>query len=122
MEKYLASFLIAVTCITATAQTKENVPPAETATYKTICMTADSFLKLVYEFDEIPFVKAYSHSVFDNSIMPMVIFTNPKTQSFTIAEMVDSNTYCVLTLGNKFEPMPKKLIDEFLSGKNQGKL
>jgi len=38
----------------------------------------------------------------------MVIFVNPTTKSFTIAERFSKDLYCVLALGEGFRPLSGK--------------
>ena len=123
MEKYLVSFLTAFTCFSVAAQSKTPEDTLlETATYRTVCMNAVNFTKLIDEFEELPFARGHSYGMFDNSILSMVVFVNPKTKSFTIAEKSSEDLYCILTLGREFEPMPKGIVDGVLEGRQKGKL
>ncbi len=44
---------------------------------------------------------------------PLVIFVNQKTGSFTVAEKVEEQKYCILAVGVSFEPMPAEALKEY---------
>jgi hypothetical protein len=77
------------------------------------CVDSKALTELVGEFRELPYVRGISRSLDEReSTRSLVIFVNPTTGSFTIAEKRAENLYCVLAIGDKFEPVPKKLQDE----------
>jgi hypothetical protein len=73
------------------------------------CVNKENIYKLLGEFDEVPFIRALNSPVLGVPIFnPLVIFVNQKTGSFTVAEKVEEQKYCV-----RFEPMPAEALKEY---------
>lgn len=70
-----------------------------------ICVDQQGLTETITEFEEIGFAGGVAmrdiHSVglVENNL---VIFVNPKTQSWTIVERFSKDLYCVLALGKDF--------------------
>lgn len=81
------------------------------------CINGAELTQLTNQYRELPFVRGVSsegHSV--------VIFVNAETRSFTILERRGVDTYCTLTVGAGFEPVPKSIQDELHELQNQDML
>lgn len=71
------------------------------------CLNSEELTYLINEYRELPYVRGVS-----SEGASVVVFVNPATGSFTIAERKGIDTYCALVVGAGFELVPKKLQDE----------
>ena len=82
------------------------------ATVDTICVSLKQLTEITDEAQEIPYVRGQSHPIMtEGDPLAMVVFVNPVTGTFTIAERVSQDMYCILALGSRFEPVPKEARD-----------
>jgi hypothetical protein len=98
MEKYIAAFLFAVT-MSVNANTIKG-------TVTIVCANEKEFLETIISFDEEPMLTARSNRDMGNGLLTptaLVVFLNPKTGTFTIAEKVDE-MYCVVAMGENMQP------------------
>lgn len=100
MEKYLAA--LAFVTLPVQAQEVLNVP------IDAYCVTKDHMAGILAEHQEKAMLIGVSvRNVNGNEVsVPMVVFVNPETKSFTIAEKVNDR-YCVVALGEKLSPYTK---------------
>jgi uncharacterized membrane protein len=100
MEKYLAA--LAFVTLPAQAQEVLNVP------IDAYCVTKDHMAGILAEHEEKPMLIGVSVRNVNNKevSVPMVIFFNKDSRSFTIAEKVNDR-YCVIALGEKLSPYTK---------------
>ena len=93
------------------------------STYETVCLNAKDLTSLVDEFKELPYVRGVSRPVVgEDSSLPLVIFVNPDSKTFTIVERAGADIYCILAVGANFQPVPKHLQDEVKSEQEKGRL
>jgi hypothetical protein len=119
MKKILAMFLLMPSLVLANSEK----PSLQISTYETVCLSAKDLTSLIDEFKEIPYVRGISRPVVgDDSSLPLVIFVNPQTKTFTIAEKAGTDIYCILAVGANFQPVPKELQDEVKESQNKGTL
>jgi hypothetical protein len=86
---------------------------SEITQYPTVLMCVDQkgISEVINQFEEIPFAGGVAMrdipgvGMVENN---MVIFVNPTTKSFTIAERFSKDLYCVLALGEGFRPLSGK--------------
>jgi hypothetical protein len=116
MEKYLVFLLAFFISFPSFAKSEQGI---DNAVFQTICLSPANFQKLVDEGEEIPFARAISQDIFTNSEISLLIFVNPKTQTFTITEYNGSDTFCLLTMGRKFEPIPEKALNDYLNSRKE---
>ena len=95
------------------AQKENNI------TYQNVCVNLNVLESTLQEFEEIPFVRGLSNRD-PMGIVPLVIFVNPKTGSWSIIEKIETNRYCVLAVGDNFEAVPNNLKEE-LKEERKGK-
>ena len=98
MEKYLAAFLFAAT-VSVNAKTIQGAVPI-------VCADEKTFIEAIASFNEEPFITALSKRDMGNGLLTpaaLVIFLNPKTGSFTVAEKI-SDMYCVVAMGENMKP------------------
>ena len=107
----------------AWAFTNSEKPSLAVATMQTVCLNAKDLTSLIDEFKEIPYVRGVSSPIISDGVpLSLVIFVNPKDRSFTIAERADKDRYCILAVGNGFEPVPQHIQDEVKTEQEQGRL
>jgi len=98
MEKYLAALLLMVT-VSASAKIIQGTVPI-------VCADEKEFIDTIVSFDEEPFITALSKRDMGNGLLTptaLVVFLNPKTGTFTIAEKVDE-MYCIISMGENMKP------------------
>ena len=98
MEKYLAAFLFAAT-VSVNAKTIQGAVPI-------VCADEKTFIEAIASFNEEPFITALSKRDMGNGLLTpaaLVVFLNPKTGTFTIAEKIDE-MYCVVAMGENMQP------------------
>jgi hypothetical protein len=98
MEKYLAAFLLMITASISAKNIQGSVP--------IVCADEKEFVEAIVSFDEEPFITALSKRDLGNGLLTptaLVIFLNPKTGSFTVAEKI-SDMYCVVAMGENMKP------------------
>jgi hypothetical protein len=93
------------------------------ATVDTICISLKQLTEITYEAQELPYVRGQSHPIMtEGAPLSMVIFVNPTTGTFTIAERVAQDAYCLLALGSRFEPVPKAAQDRIRKEQEKSRL
>jgi len=90
--------------------------------YPAVCVDAESLSKTLDEFKELPFARGISNSLGDAEApaRSLVIFVNPATQTWTIVQRVDPNRYCIMAVGQKFEPVPADIRDQVEQQRSRG--
>ena len=77
------------------------------------CVDSKALTELVTEFRELPYVRGISRPLDERApARSLVVFVNPATGSFTIAEKRAEDLYCVLAIGEGLEPVPRAMQDE----------
>jgi hypothetical protein len=107
MLKKLAAIFMMTATVSVFAQYNVPLP----------CMNSAELAELTNEFEELPYVRGVS-----SNATSVVVWTNPKTGSFTIVERTDNDTFCALVVGRKFEPVPKEIQDNIKELQNKSKL
>ena len=93
------------------------------ATMDTICISLKQLTEITDEAQEIPYVRGQSHPIMtEGGPLAMVIFVNPATGTFTVAERVNQDMYCILALGSRFEPVPKEAQDRIRKEQEKSRL
>lgn len=72
------------------------------------CVDRKTLLTVLGEYGEIPLARGTTNNG------ALVIYVNPKTGSWTVAELVASGLYCIDATGEGFEAVPEDLRREFL--------
>lgn len=80
---------------------------AHAGTILTYCSDKDEFNETINEFNESPIARGISARPSKDLVvdLPMVIFVNKETRSFTIAEKKGDNLYCIISVGTAFMPL-----------------
>ena len=90
------------------------------STFQTVCLNSNDLANLIGEFREVPFARGLSKPVIGEGNLPLVIFVNAETNTFTIVEKAGNEVYCILAVGAKFEPVPQSIRDEVISEYQRG--
>lgn len=103
--------LVAIFMMTATVSVfaQVNVP--------LVCISGEELTGLIDQYKELPYVRGVS-----SEGRSVVVFANPATGSFTIAERRGQNTYCALVVGAGFELVPKNIQDDIKESQNKSML
>lgn len=98
MKKILSSLLIVPSF--ALAQIV-NMPTMK------VCTNAEQLVNTIEEFGELPLLNMISSNIIEDAKVEgykMVLFTNPKTGTFTLVEQWNEDFYCVVALGGELKP------------------
>lgn len=100
MEKYLAA--LAFVALPVQAQEVVNVP------IDAYCISKDHLTQILSEHEERAMLIGVSVRNVNNRevAVPIVLFVNPDTKSFTMTEKVNDR-YCVIAMGEKLSPYQK---------------
>jgi hypothetical protein len=121
MNRFWAGVAISMTMTSAWAAPQS--PDFTVATMDTICVNLKQLTEITDESQEIPYVRGQSHPIMtEGAPLSMVIFVNPTTGTFTVAERVAQDMYCVLALGSRFEPVPKEARDTIRKEQEKSRL
>lgn len=80
---------------------------AHASSISTYCVDDVELEDTVAKYNESPIARGVSVRSLNNTgvSLTMVIFVNKETRSFTIAEKVDNNLYCIIGIGTAFTPL-----------------
>ena len=121
MNRFWAGVAISMTM--TSAWTAPPSPDFTVATMNTICVSLQQLTEITDAAQEIPYVRGQSHPIMtEGAPLSMVIFVNPIIGTFTVAERVAQDMYCVLALGSKFEPVPKEAQDAIRKEQERSRL
>jgi hypothetical protein len=115
MKKLLATLLFMP--VIAFSQSNE----AEEINIPTYCVSIKILEEVLTEFNELPMLrgKTERHVNGVSTENTLVIFMNPETKTWTIVEKMANGSYCVLSAGASFEPVPKEIIDSVINSRQQ---
>ena len=70
------------------------------------CVNINTLAKLLEEFQEKPAMTMLSNRASDDEIAAnaLVLFINYETKTWTLAEQISSNRYCVIATGENISP------------------
>jgi len=100
----LAAFLITAVMASASyAQEQDNdtfLTPIDA-----ICTTQLVFAETITKYGEVPIMRGISMRNVNGGMvaLPTVLFMNMTTGSWTVAELLAENTYCVVAMGRDWE-------------------
>jgi len=83
---------------------------AQTSMLPVECGTMQELTKVLVEYDEKPFAIATTQREMKGNMIEnhVLFFVNAKTRSWTVAEKVSDNRYCVITGGINFSLVSEK--------------
>jgi hypothetical protein len=115
MKKMLATLLFMP--VIAFSQSNE----VEEINILTHCVSIKVLEDITTEFNELPMLRAKAEREFNGQLIEntLVIFVNMETKSWTIAEKMINGSYCILSVGNSFKPVPKEIIDRVVKERQQ---
>jgi hypothetical protein len=98
MKKYILAICLT---ISQTAYSQAII-----GTVPIICTTLEDISSTLEQFNEFPLLTAQSNRDFGDELLlsvPMVVFFNRETGSFTIAEQVN-DMFCITAIGENMKP------------------
>lgn len=116
-------FTTALAAMTLACAAQAQTVPSMTS-YPVLCVDAESLGKTMQEFRELPFARGLSNSLANPDGPPtsLVIFVNPETKTWTIVERAAADRFCIMAVGNGFEPVPQDIRDRAEQEQNSGRL
>ena len=114
-QKFCVGIAVAGTMNLAAANPNQPQNPATI-----VCMTNAELTDLTGQYKELPYVRGVSG--IGGGGGTVVIFVNAVTGSFTIVERTDIDTFCVLSLGDRFGPVPKAVREDIKEQQDKGTL
>jgi len=115
MKKMLATLLFMP--VIAFSQPNE----AEEINIPTHCVSIKVLEEVLTEFNELPMLRGKTERHINGipTENTLVIFMNTETKTWTIVEKMINGSYCVLSAGGGFEPVPKEIIDRVIDNRQQ---
>jgi hypothetical protein len=103
---FINSIILSLSLLSTTVHSQNNVInfPAE-------CSNARALAKLVNEFDEkvsLTMTSVRTDSDKEPGKHPLIMFINFKTKTWTMAERVDEDLFCIIATGVDVNPYVKK--------------
>jgi len=97
--------------VIAFSQNNENVELQNIPAY---CTSIQMLEDILSKHEELPMIRGKSfRDVNGKSVQnSLVIFVNVKDKSWTITERIQSGKYCVIALGEEFQPVPNDIIED----------
>lgn len=101
MEKYLATLLL-----TASFSSYADV----ISSFRAACGHPIDFARTMENHGEFPLIRGSSKRVLEDTPFEstIVVFLNPQTRTFTIAEKINESTICIVAAGDEMEPLDEE--------------
>lgn len=79
----------------------------ETAEFETICVTQKQLHESLNLYREVPFMRGIAIRQIDDKkyYHPTIFFMNVEKKTWTVAEKIGADSYCIVSLGTKLEPL-----------------
>lgn len=79
------------------------------ATFESYCLTLQRLTEVLEKHEEKPMMTFVSYRAIgeQGTQYPTVMFVNPKTYTYTIAEKIREDFYCVVSVGTNLKPYKK---------------
>lgn len=106
----IAGFFVMSSSLALAQSAPELNPQLIPGQLTVVCSTLTHLEYVLKEYSEIPLARGLIDR--GNTTHSLVIFVNPSTLSFTIAERTPNGLYCVIAVGKDFEPVPKNAREE----------
>jgi hypothetical protein len=121
MKKLLAILLMMPVIAVSDVRIIEVNSEVKTVPIPSYCVTLQHLSDILDEHDELPLIRGKSVRETDKepSVNPLVVFMNGKTGSWTIAEKMPSNLYCIIAVGSGMQMVPGDVIDNMLKERDR---
>jgi hypothetical protein len=106
MKKIFASLIL---CVSSITYAETNMLPVECGTQKQLATT-------LTEYGETPFAVAETKRTLNGKEQSFVVlfFLNMDTKTWSVAEKIKNDYYCLITGGEEFHLLPPKKADKSL--------
>ena len=103
MRRYVATLLSALACTTALAQSESDY--TFLTPFDAICTTKQIFADTITQYGEVPIMRGQSLRNVNGAMVVMntVLFMNMQSGSWTLAEHMAEDAYCVVAMGQNWE-------------------
>jgi hypothetical protein len=121
MKKILAILLMMPVIAVSDVRIIEVNQEVKTVPIPAYCVTLQQLSDILDEHDELPLIRGKSVRETDKepSVNPLVLFMNGKTGSWTIAEKIPSNLYCIIAVGAEMQMVPGDVIDNMMKERDR---
>ena len=104
-DTVVKKFLFCLMLISTPAMAKPEV-----VKFDAYCVDANGLGEMLAKYEELPMMTMASGRTVKGSdkIFPSVLFANPKAKTWTLAEQVSENIYCVVATGSEIAPYREK--------------
>lgn len=103
----VAGFIVISSSLALAQSAPELNPQLIPGQLSVVCSSLAHLESVLKQYAEIPLARGLVDRM-QPTLNSLVIFVNPSTLTFTIAERAANGLYCVLGVGKDFEPVPKK--------------
>lgn len=99
--------------VIAFSQNNEKVELQNIPAY---CVTIVALEEMLSKHEELPMIRGKSVRDINGKTVEnsLVIFVNMENKSWTITERTQSGKYCVIALGEEFQPVPNNIIEDVI--------
>jgi hypothetical protein len=103
MRPFIASLLSAIAITSAVAQSDSEY--TFLTPFDAICTTEQIFAETLYNYGEVPIMRGQSLRNINGAMVAMntVLFMNMQTGSWTLAERMADDAFCVVAMGQNWE-------------------
>ena len=103
MRRSIATLLSALACITASAQSESDY--TFLTPFDAICTTKQIFADTITQYGEVPIMRGQSLRNVNGAMVVMntVLFMNMQSGSWTLAEHMAEDAFCVVAMGQNWE-------------------
>jgi len=121
MKKILAILLMMPVIAVSEVRIIEVNSEVKTVPIPAYCITIQHLSDILDEHDELPVLRGKSVRKAEGApdINSLIVFMNAKTGSWTIAEKMPSDTYCVIGVGESMHLVPNEVIDNILKERDR---
>jgi hypothetical protein len=84
------------------------------------CVSLKQLVEVTNKYDELPLLRGTS--VRNGVTQVLVMYANTETGSFTMVEKVGDDSFCVLSVGGNFQPVPSDIIEEIVTERNKKRI
>ncbi len=93
-------------------------------TFESPCMDINSLDKVLTEYNELPVLRADSVRKGEDDYIKhvTVLYMNIETSSWTLAEKMNDNLYCIISVGTGIAPVEKEIRDKIQKGRKNNQM
>lgn len=103
MRNLISAVCLSAVAVTATAQSSSD--DTFLTPFDAICTTKQIFAETITKYGEVPIMRGISLRNVNGALVPLptVLFMNMQTGSWTMAEHIADDAYCVIGMGQDWQ-------------------